>query len=93
MTNKNHLYSDRDTRLNTLIGSDQSRDHWRSLQQARAEYINQCLEQDQAFELLGFSQWLEDVYGVRLERIDGMIGQSFEVVDPDKYLIYQLKFA
>jgi hypothetical protein len=98
MTNNNHLYSDSKVKLDTLIGrvteaSADTYDHWRTLQMAKAEHDNIRIAQGLAFELGAFQAWLEETYGVRLERVDGMIGQSFEVVDEVKYTFYKLKFV
>jgi hypothetical protein len=98
MTNNNHLYSDFETKLNTLIGrvteaSADSYDHWRTLQMAKAEHDNIRTAQGLAFQLGAFQSWLEETYGVRLKRVDGMIGQTFEVVDEAKYTFYKLKFV
>lgn len=94
MTN-NHLYSDRKTRLNTLLGELTSTsvgkyEHWNTLQQAKAEYDN--LRQGRAFDIDAFYAWIEEAYGIRLEKIEGMIGPSFNIVDEHKYLIYKLRF-
>lgn len=97
MTNNNHLYSDKETKLNTLIGrltetSVPSYDHWRTLQQAKAEHDNIRIAQGLAFELGAFAKWMEETYGIRIQKIEGMIGQSFEVIDEVKYTFYKLKF-
>lgn len=68
-------------------------DHWRSLQMAKAEYDNVRIEKGAKFELDGFANWLDDVYGVRIHKADQMIGQTWEVTDEKKYLFYKLKFA
>jgi hypothetical protein len=98
MTNNNHLYSDRETRLNTLIGqvtetSVGKYEHWRTLQQAKAEHDNLRISQGLSFELGAFATWLEETYGIRLIKEEGMIGPGFDIVDEQKYLVYKLKFA
>jgi hypothetical protein len=98
MTNNNHLYSDFESKLDTLIGqttetSVKEYDHWRTLQMAKAEYDNMRIEQGLKFELDDFTAWLEETYGVRLQKEEGMIGPRFDIVDQDKYLVYQLKFV
>lgn len=98
MANNNHLYADRQARLDTLVGqiteaSVNKYDHWRTLQQAKAEYDNMRIEQGLSFELGAFSEWLKETYGIRLQRVEGMIGQEFEIVNEQKYLVYQLKFS
>lgn len=96
--NNNHLYADRESRLNTLVGqitetSVSKYDHWRTLQKAKVEYDNLRIAQGQNFELDGFATWLEETYGIRLEKVEGMIGQNFNIVDDTKYTFYKLKFA
>jgi hypothetical protein len=96
--NNNHLYSDFEAKLDTLIGkttelSVQKYDHWRTLQMAKAEYDNIRIEQGIKFELDGFKTWLEETYGVRLHKVEGMIGQSFDIIDEAKYTFYKLKYA
>lgn len=96
--NNNHLYSDFETKLDTLLGSIPTPDginkydHWRTLQLAKAEYDNMRIEQGLKFELNAFQQWLEATYGLRIHCAGDMIGQTFEVVDEHKFLIYKLKF-
>ena len=96
MTNNNHLYSDLESKLDTLLpkaDSAEKYDHWRTLQMAKAEYDNLRIAQGIKFELEGFARWLEEVYGFRIHRPDNMIGQSFEIVDEAKYTFYKLKYA
>jgi hypothetical protein len=98
VTNNNHLYSDFEAKLDTLIGrvteaSVDKYDHWRSLQMAKAEYDNMRIAEGRKFELEGFATWLEDTYGFRIHRPDNMIGQTFEIIDEAKYTFYKLKYA
>jgi hypothetical protein len=67
-------------------------EHWRTLQQAKAEHDNLRRAQGLAFELGAFAEWLEEIYGVRLQKEEDMIGPRFDIVDEQKYLLYQLKF-
>jgi hypothetical protein len=67
-------------------------DHWRTLQQAKAEWDNMRIAQGIKFELAAFQTWLEETYGLHIHRVDGMIGQTYEIVDEHKFLIYKLKF-
>ena len=99
MTNNNHLYSDFEAKLDTLLGGVPTPDgidkydHWRSLQMAKAEYDNLRIAQGLKFELEGFAVWLEETYGFRIDRPEGMIGQTFEIIDEAKYTFYKLKYA
>ena len=98
MTNNNHLYSDFEAKLDTLIGrvteaSVTKYEHWRTLQMAKAEHDNMRIEQGLKCELDAFQEWLEATYGLRMHRAGEMIGQTYEVVDEAKYTFYKLKFA
>jgi hypothetical protein len=98
MINNNHLYTDFETKLDTLIGrvtetSVGEYEHWRTLQQAKAEHDNLRIAKGLKFELGAFAEWLEDVYGIQLEKVDGMIGVKFNIIDEQKYLVYKLKFV
>ena len=95
--NNNHLYSDFEAKLDTLVGrvteaSAAKYDHWRTLQQAKAEHDNLRIAQGLKFELNAFQEWLEATYGLRIHRAGEMIGQTYEVVDEHKFLVYKLKF-
>ena len=84
--------------MDTLIGGIPTPDgiekynHWRTLQIAKAEYDNIRIEQGLKFELNAFQEWLEETYGLRIHRAGEMIGQTYEVVNEHKFLIYKLKF-
>jgi hypothetical protein len=96
MTNNNHLYSDFEAKLDSLLpkaDSAEKYDHWRTLQLAKAEYDNMRIAQGIKFELDGFAIWLEETYGFRIHRPDNMIGQTFEIIDEAKYTFYKLKYA
>lgn len=99
MTNNNHLYSNLEAKLDTLLGGVPTPDgidkydHWRSLQIAKAEYDNLRIAEGRKFELEGFAVWLEETYGFRIHRPNNMIGQTFEIVDEAKYTFYKLKYA
>ena len=98
MTNNNHLYSDFETKLDTLVGQTteltvEKYNHWRTLQQAKSEYDNIRIAEGIKFELDGFKTWMEETYGVQLEKVDGMIGPNFNIIDEQKYLVYKLKFT
>jgi len=99
MTNNNHLYANLETKMDTLLGGVKAPDgidkydHWRTLQMAKAEYDNLRIAEGRKFELDGFATWLEDAYGFRIHRPDNMIGQTFEIIDEHKFLIYKLKYS
>jgi len=96
--NNNHLYSDFEAKLDTLIGkttelSVQKYDHWRTLQMAKAEYDNMRIAEGIKFELDGFVTWLDETYGLRIHKAEQMIGQTFEITNEAKYLMYKLKYT
>ena len=98
MANNNHLYADKQRWIDTLVGqvteaSVGSYEHWRTLQQAKAEHDNLRTAQGLIFELGAFAAWLETTYGIRLQKEEGMIGPRFNIVDEQKYLVYKLKFV
>ena len=96
MANNNHLYSDMEAKLDSLLPKADAGlkyDHWRTLQIAKAEYDNMRIAEGIKFELEGFTNWLDETYGIRIHRPEGMIGQTFEITDEAKYTFYKLKFA
>lgn len=92
MTNNNHLYSDFESKFDTLVGGVQY-DHWRTLQMAKAEYDNMRIAEGIKFELDGFVTWLDETYGLRIHKAEQMIGQTFEITNEAKYLMYKLKYS
>ena len=99
MTNNNHLYSDFESKLDTLLGGVttpdgiEKYDHWRTLQMAKAEYDNMRIAEGIKFELDGFVTWLDETYGLRIHKSEQMIGQTFEITNEAKYLMYKLKYS
>jgi len=101
MANNNHLYKDKESRLNTLVGqitgisvnvSENRYEHWLTLTKVKAEFDHACTAQGHQVDIDAFYEWMELTYGVRLQRVEGMIGPEFSVVDEQKYLMYKLKF-
>jgi hypothetical protein len=94
MANNNHLYATTEMMLNTLLPPDiENYNYWLSLRRAKSEFDNIRIKQGILIDFGDFARWIEHEYGIRLEQIDNAIGQNFEVVDEQKYLIYKLKFA
>lgn len=98
MANNNHLYADRQARLDTLVGqttalSVKKYKHWKTLIKAKANFDKLWAESGKPEDIDAFYSWLEETYGIRLQRIEGMIGQDFTIVDEQKYLVYKLKFV
>jgi hypothetical protein len=94
MANNNHLYATTEMMLNTLLPPDiENYSYWLSLRRAKVEFDNIRIKEGIVSDLEDFARWVEHEYGIRIEQIDDTIGQGFEVVDEQKYLIYKLKFA
>lgn len=89
-----NLYSDRETRLDTVVGDNP---YWRSLGQVAKEWMaaspprhGQGGRKDQ----IGFNDWLERTYGFRtIYDEDGGITGSPDVRDQQKYLVFLLKYG
>lgn len=97
MANNNHLYGDKQSRLDTIIGqttalSVNKYEHWRTLIQAKSEWDDLRIPAGQPVDIDEFYAWMEETYGIRLQKINGMIGLDFDIVDEHKYLVYRLKF-
>ena len=82
MSSQNKLYSTRESRLDTIVGGQT---WWPRLFKAKVE----CPLPDEEFY-----QWFIDTYGIRIIYDgEGKITDQFEIVDEQKYLIFELKFA
>ena len=72
---------------------DKRQQYWSALRLAREEYMQ---EHKGVYDLTArptLHYWVEEKYGLRME-MDGQgnYTQSFTIVDPKRYLIFQLKF-
>lgn len=83
MTNNNKLYQPQE-RLNTLTGVE---DHWWEILQ-RAELDYRATGGDKA----KFQFWLTEHYGLQIYYdYDGIL-PNHDIVDEQKYLLFQLKY-
>ena len=63
-------------------------DYWRKLMRVKEEFKTTGLDQSM------FSKWLVEQYGVKLNfNNDGNITDEMSVVDEQKYLLFELKYA
>ena len=93
MTN-NNLYKDQAERLNTILGEDKHLHQLKQLSDARMAYIKEFnLSNKTHIPFDEFRAWLLDRWGVRLESDDATGGlMGFEVVDEQKFLLFQMVF-
>lgn len=89
MTNNNRYYQTREQRLDTIAGSAV---YFRKLAAAREEYIKINGEYDN-----DFYKWIEETYGIRpiidySNYSSSAITDKFDIVDEQKYIIFNLKF-
>ena len=63
-------------------------DYWRKLMRVKEEFETTDLNQSM------FSMWLIEQYGIKLNfNNDGNITDEMSVVDEQKYLLFELKYA
>ena len=71
-------------------------DYWATLRRARDEYIRNCGMDYQITPTEvnnGFYYHMQQVYGIKVQIIDGYISAEFEIVNEKKYMLYQIKYA
>ena len=84
--NNNHLYSDKWTRLDTLLGEIS---FLGQLMRARTDYEQEFQDVD----IDKFLAWLYNTYGVAVALKDGNLTSEYEVHDEQKFLVFTLKYA
>lgn len=84
--NNNHLYSDRWTRLDTILGEI---GFLGQLMRARKDYEQEF--QDVSIDK--FLEWLYNTYGVAVALKDGNLTAEYEVHDEQKFLLFTLKYT
>lgn len=85
MTNNNHLYSSQDARLSTLFGDI---GFLGKIRRARDEY-----EETHSYDVELFLAWMETQYGIKITQNENGLTADHEVVDKQKYLVFELKFT
>ena len=89
MINNNHLYTSKEARLDTIAGGQT---WWPRLFKAREEYFG--LSDRNTATIGTFQDWLEVEYGVRLVLDEtGAITDQYKIIDEQKYLVFELKYA
>ena len=89
-----NLYFDRESRLDTVAG-DQP--YWRQLSQVAKEWAAVNPHEGRLegrTDQIGFNDWLDLTYGFRTvyDEDGGITGQP-NILDPDKYLVFLLKYG
>lgn len=88
---KDEYYSNTASRLDTIIGGDQT--HLNQLIAAREEF-SKIHDTSVYIPWEKFYSWLEEKYGVRMAMTEGgMLKLDYEVIDERKYMIFVLKFS
>ncbi len=81
-----HLYANNAARLDTIIGDAGA--VWVRVSQAKTEYDTVVHPKE------SFYVWLQQTYGLKLSFTpDGDLELSNQIVDPQKYTIFLLKFG
>lgn len=80
-----NLKADNDSKQSKLL-------YWQRLRLARNEYANETNNRSAVFETDGFSQWMNNKYGIQLEFVDGGISGAYTVTDEKKLMMFLLKY-
>ena len=83
--NNNGLYTSKDARWDTLFGEIE---FLSKIRRARDLY-----EQDHPYDVSKFVEWMQDNYGVKIIQNENGLTAECNVVDEQKYLIFELKFS
>lgn len=90
MTN-NKLYSTKEARLDTLVGDSS---YLAKIYRLRNEYIDKLNQQHHVtFSNKAFYDWVTDNYGIHMIVDEDGITSKYEVVDEQKFLLFNLKYA
>lgn len=84
--NNNHLYADKWTRIDTLLGDIS---FLARLTRARDDFVSDGTP----YEVTAFLKWLSDTYGVVAAIRDGNIAAEYQVVDEQKFLMFLMKYS
>ena len=85
------LYGNTTSRLDTIVGGDQT--HLRQLISAREEF-SKSVDDLGYIQWENFYKWLVEEYGIRMTMTEGgMVNLDYEVTDEAKYLIFTLKHS
>ena len=86
MANNNHLYSDRWTRIDTILGEVS---FLAKLMRARQDYEQEFQDVD----IDKFLEWLYNTYGVTVVISGGNVTATHKVHDEQKFLVFTLKYT
>ena len=83
--NNNGLYTSKDARWDTLFGEIE---FLSKIRRARDLY-----EQDNEYDVDKFISWVQDLYGVKIIQNSNGLTADYEILDEQKFLIFNLKFS
>ena len=87
----NKLYSTSEARLDTLVGDTS---YLAKIYRLRDEYIDTLNQQHHVtFSNKAFYDWVTNNYGVRMIVDEDGITGKYEVIDEQKFLLFNLKYA
>ena len=86
MPNNNNLYASQDLRWDTILGQI---GFLGKLKRAREDYERTV----GAYDVNSFLNWLSDVYGVAVIVKEGDLSSDYDVVDEQKFLLFELKYT
>lgn len=86
----NVIYGDMTARLDTIgsFTADQI-NIWRCVQRCNTDWKSTVRHSDDIQE---FVKWLAETWGIKLTTVQGSYSADFDVVSPDKYTMFLLKY-
>lgn len=87
----NVIYGDMTARLDTIGSFNAGQiQGWRCIQQANSDWKLTVRETDNIEE---FIKWLIETWGIKLTYVTGSYAADFDIVNPDKYTMFLLKYS
>jgi len=87
---KDEYYANTVNRIDTIAGNEMI---WGQIIRAKEEFNHRACHDD-SINMLTFSDWLLNNYGIQLNYMpDGMLSLNNNIIDKKKYIIFLLKFG
>ena len=87
----NVIYGDMTARLDTIGSFDANQiENWRCIQRANADWNLTVRNTNDTEE---FVKWLVETWGIKLNTDNGNYTALFDIVSPDKYTMFVLKYS
>lgn len=67
--------------------------YWKTLRTAYSDYLKLVDGTEYNEGINGFYYYMQSNYGIQIEIIDGKFGQSYNIQDESKYLLFVMKYA